>query len=344
MQAKAIIICWLHTILLLCLAIVVLGGATRLTGSGLSITQWQPIHGIIPPLSIAQWQQEFLKYQQIAQYQLLHQNMSLQEFKSLFWWEWSHRLLARIIGFIALMPLLAYGLWGSHMRTIYRSYLGYFILVPVLVGLQGVIGWWMVYSGLAGSPLTSVSQYRLALHMLTACSLITIISYLAGKLINYSEEAPSNIAQIFAGLLAFFILLQIYLGALVAGLHAGLSFNSWPLMAGKLVPDTMLILQPWWRNFFENIVTVQFVHRGCAYIILLLALSNFLYVKHYAVNTTHYRRSIILLLMVVLQIALGITTLLLYVPILWALMHQAFALVLLVFAVMHYCATTAKAT
>lgn len=341
MRSNSVINYWLYTILFLCLSIVIVGGATRLTGSGLSITQWQPIHGAIPPLGTAQWQQEFAKYQQIAQYQLLHQNMSLAEFQHLYWWEWAHRILARLIGFIALLPLIFYIFASSAKKRIYRDYLAYFLTVPILIGLQGLIGWWMVYSGLAGSSLTSVSQYRLAIHMITACSIIALLSYMAGRLIDYSEKAANSAMQIMALMLILLILLQIYFGALVAGLHGGLSFNSWPLMDGQIIPKFMFILQPSWRNYFENIALTQFIHRSCAYLIFLLALSNFLYARAYAANSTHYFRSLILFSMVCLQIIFGITTLLLFVPIFWALLHQIFAMLLLVFSVLHYCATKA---
>ncbi|MDN5248781.1 COX15/CtaA family protein [Bartonella sp. TP] len=341
MRRNYIINYWLYAILFLCLSIVIVGGATRLTGSGLSITQWQPIHGVIPPLNVIEWQQEFTKYQQIAQYQQLHQNMSLAEFQHLYWWEWAHRILARLIGFIAILPLIFYLFASKIKKLAYRNYLAYFLIVPILIGIQGVIGWWMVYSGLAGSSLTSVSQYRLAMHMIAACSIIALLSYMIGKLIDYSEKAATPAMQIMAALLIGLILLQIYFGALVAGLHGGLSFNSWPLMNGQVIPKFMFILQPYWRNYFENIALTQFIHRSCAYLIFLLTFGNFLYARIYATNSTHHIRSLILLSMVSLQIIFGITTLLLHVPIFWALLHQIFALLLLVFSVLHYCATKA---
>lgn len=326
---------WLYIILLLCLAIVLVGGATRMTGSGLSITEWKPIHGVIPPIGDAQWQEEFEKYQQIAQYKLVNQGMTLSEFKGIFWWEWGHRVLARLVGIIALFGLI----WFWATKRIEKSILPQLIAVPVLIAIQGGIGWWMVASGLGGSDLTSVSQYRLAIHLVTACLVVIFVTYVSRGLSDYSEKPANRSIQRFAGWLVFLVLFQIYLGALVAGLHAGKVYNTWPLMDGQIIPDGLLIDNPAWRNLFENRLTVQFIHRGFAYLLLIAALFHALRVEKLAPGTTHARRAMLLLLLIVAQAIFGIVTLLTEVPISWGLIHQGFALIVLCFAVAHWRAT-----
>lgn len=350
-MSEKIIRYWLYIIVFLCLLIVMVGGATRVTGSGLSITEWQPIHGIIPPLSAQSWLEEFAKYKQIAQYKVLNSNISLQDFKFLYLWEWGHRFLARIIGVVAMLPLL----W-SFIKAIFENnteksffkrwvstkYFKYFLLAPLMVGLQGVIGWWMVYSGLAGSKLISVSQYRLAAHMISASLIIMLTTYWSRNFVEYQNcAAPKNIQKI-AAIFSFAVFIQIYLGALVAGLHAGLSYNTWPLIDNAIIPDNLFTMRPWWHNLFENILTVQFVHRCFGYIVFVIALFNVIYSIKLCKNTSHASRAIILFIMVILQIIFGIATLLFYVPIGLALLHQFFALCLMVFAVMHWRATKAN--
>lgn len=343
---------WLYVILILCLAIVMVGGATRLTGSGLSITEWKPIHGVLPPIGNAQWLEEFEKYQQIAQYQEVNQGMTLAGFKNIYWWEWSHRVLARIIGLITVVPFIylliklggAIALRPREARSLlqkWRKYplLPYFIIAPILVGIQGVIGWWMVYSGLAQSQLTSVSQYRLATHLIAACIIIMFVTYLACGLIQYSDKPATRPIQKGAGWIVILVLLQIYFGALVAGLHAGLTYNTWPTMDGQFIPEGLFDLQPAWRNFFENALTVQFVHRMFAYLVLVVVAFYALSVEKRAHGTTHARRATILLIMVIVQVGFGIITLLMRVPIAWGLIHQFFALLVLVFVVAHWRAT-----
>lgn len=326
---------WLYVVLLLCLAIVLVGGATRMTGSGLSITEWKPVHGVIPPIGQAEWQDEFEKYQQIAQYKLVNQGMSLSQFKGIFWWEWGHRLLARLVGVIALFGLL----WFWVTKRIEKNILPQLIAVPVIIGIQGAIGWWMVASGLGGSDLTSVSQYRLAIHLVTACIVVIFVTYVARGLADYTEKPANRSIQRFAGWLVILVLFQIYLGALVAGLHAGKVYNTWPLMDGQLIPDGLLIDEPVWRNLFENSLTVQFIHRCFAYLLLLAALFHAFRVEKLATGTTHARRATWLLILVLIQAVFGIITLLTEVPISWGLIHQGFALLVLCFAVAHWRAT-----
>lgn len=326
---------WLYAVLILCLAIVIVGGATRLTGSGLSITEWKPVHGVIPPIGEAEWQDEFEKYQQIAQYKVVNQGMTLSQFKGIFWWEWAHRLLARLVGVIALFGLI----WFWATKRIEKTFLPQLIAVPVIIAIQGAIGWWMVASGLGASDLTSVSQYRLAIHLVTACIVVIFVTYVSRGLADYSDKPANRSIQKFAGWLVVMVLVQIYLGALVAGLHAGKVYNTWPLMDGQLVPEGLLADQPTWRNFFENRLTVQFVHRCFAYLLLLAALLHALKVEKLASGTTHARRAMLLLLAIVVQAIFGIITLLLEAPISWGLIHQGVALLVLVFAVAHWRAT-----
>lgn len=336
---------WLVTILLLCLAIVMVGGATRITGSGLSITEWQPVHGVVPPLSAAAWQAEFEKYKQIAQYRVVNPDLNLAGFKGIYWWEWSHRFLARIIGLIASIPLLVVVLKAVGYVFCRRKsceaprsnpFLPYFIIVPCLVAVQGVIGWWMVYSGLAHSPLTSVSQYRLATHLIAACLIIGLVTYLVSGLRRFSDCPAPKCVQFTGVLVVFAVFIQIYLGGLVAGLHAGLQYNTWPLMDGKIVPSGLFTLVPIWKNFFENVLTVQFMHRLGGDAVLFFAVVHFLQLySKYGFSAGHSKRALGLLVMVLLQLCFGVVTLLLKVPIFWGLLHQFFALLLFVASIVH---------
>ncbi len=324
---------WLYAVFLVLIAIVMVGGATRMTGSGLSITEWKPIHGVIPPLNHTEWMEEFDKYRQIPQYQQINKGMSLGEFQSIFWWEWAHRILARFVGFLVAIPLAFFWLTGRLTTGLKYRMLG----LLVLGGLQGAIGWWMVASGL--SVLTSVSQYRLAIHLTTACVIITAVFYIARGLATYTERPAEHGVQRFAGWLVFAVLVQIYLGGLVAGLHAGLTYNSWPLMDGAIIPSDLFIQSPWWKNLFENPKTVQFVHRMFAYTVLVLSLLHVFQAFKSAPGTTHARRTVLLLGLVLVQAAIGIATLLMSVPLHLGLTHQFMALIVLAFAVAHWRAT-----
>ncbi|MFT4360107.1 COX15/CtaA family protein [Bartonella bacilliformis] len=326
---------WLYTILLFCFAIVLVGGATRLTGSGLSITEWKPIHGMIPPIGINQWQEEFLKYQQIAQYKVLNRDMTLNAFKVIFWWEWGHRVLGRFVCLVALLGLVFLGITKRIEKNIFLQLL----VVPILIAMQGIIGWWMVASGLGQSNLTSVSQYRLAIHLIAACLVIIFVTYLSRGLEEYSEKPANQGVQHFAGWLVFLILVEIYFGALVAGLHAGKVYNTWPLMDGQIVPDGLLNHDPVWLNFFENPLTVQFIHRCFAYFLFITAIIHALYVQKNVPHSAHAHRAIFLCIMIVIQAFLGIITLLHEVPISLGLIHQGGALIVLCFSVMHWRAT-----
>ncbi|WP_455478885.1 COX15/CtaA family protein [Bartonella sp. B10] len=326
---------WLYSILLLCLIIVLVGGATRLTGSGLSITEWKPIYGMIPPISEHQWQEEFSKYQQIAQYKLLNRDMTLSAFKVIFWWEWGHRVLGRLVGIIALLGLI----WFWAIKRIEKNILLQLTIVPILIAIQGFIGWWMVASGIGQSNLTSVSHYRLAFHLITACFVIIFVAYLSLGFTEYSEKPANKITQHFAGCLVLLMLIEIYFGALVAGLHAGKVYNTWPLMDGEIIPDGLLRRSPTWINLFENPLTVQFIHRFFAYFLFILTVFHAFYVQKNMPHSTHARRAFLICAMIISQALLGIFTLLNEVPISLGLIHQSFALAILCFSVAHWRAT-----
>ncbi len=327
---RAAIRFWLYAIAGLILALVVVGGATRLTESGLSITEWKPIHGIVPPLSEAEWIEEFQLYQRIPQYQELNRGMSLGEFKTIFWWEWAHRFLARAVGFAFAVPLAFFWISGRVEGWLKPRLVG----LLALGGVQGGIGWWMVASGL--SVRTDVSQYRLAIHLTTACVIFAATLWIARGLVTREREAPpTRHSIIVGGLIVFLSLLQIYFGGLVAGLNAGLAFNTWPLMDGSLVPGNLLVMTPAWRNFFENVMTVQFVHRCGAYLLFTVVVVHAIAAWRIAAGTRHATGALLLAGLVTVQAMLGITTLLLHVPISWALLHQAGALVVLAGAVIH---------
>ncbi len=306
----------------------IVGGATRLTESGLSITEWKPVTGVLPPLSGAEWQAEFEKYQQIPQYREIHSDMDLAAFKTIYWWEWSHRVLARSAGFVFLIPFLFF-LWRGWIER--RLLLRLWTIFGAGAAL-GVVGWWMVSSGLSGRSF--VSQYRLAFHLTLACAIYAAILWTAQLLRPHrADDAPPRI-RAGAAALMLLVLMQIYLGALVAGLHAGLIYNTWPLIDGAFIPDAARLFfdTPAWRNVFENTLTVQFDHRMLAYLIWFLAV---LHAFDAMRARTGVGSSLTLAVVVTLQAALGITTLIHQVPLDLALSHQALAVMTLTVAVIH---------
>ncbi len=328
---RTVVRAWLYIVLITLFALVIVGGATRLTDSGLSITEWKPIHGVIPPLSSADWAEEFEKYKQIPEYEQINQGMSLDEFKVIFWWEWGHRLLARGVGFVFAIPLAFFWLTGRLESQLKPKLLG----ILALGGLQGAIGWWMVASGLVDR--VDVSQYRLATHLTLACVIFAATMVVARGLAPHSEGRAESSTQRFAGFIVLAVLIQIYLGGLVAGLDAGLSFNTWPLMDGRWWPGDLLAIEPAWRNFFENLKTVQFIHRLGAYAVLLFVLWHFVTtMKGEGASSTHARRAILLALLTIAQAVIGIATLVMQVPLNWALAHQGMALIVLGFACAHW--------
>jgi heme a synthase len=330
---------WLYAVAALVFAMVLVGGATRLTESGLSITEWRPVMGTLPPLGENEWQAEFEKYQAIPQYRELNRGMSLEEFKTIYWWEWAHRLLGRLVGVAFLLPFLSF-LWRGWVTPSLQPRLWF---IFALGALQGAVGWWMVASGLADR--VEVSQYRLATHLILACAIYAALIWTAQRLEQRPVLlVPGRVRATAAGLLVL-VLAQIYLGALVAGLRAGYIYNTWPLIDGALLPDAarLFVDAPLWRNFFENTLTVQFDHRMLGYAIFLGALLHALDVAGAAKKGPVLTGALALLVAVTLQAGLGIWTLLGRVPLSIALAHQAMAMVVLTVATMHAAAVSARA-
>jgi cytochrome c oxidase assembly protein subunit 15 len=320
---------WLLAVAAMIFLTLVVGGATRLTESGLSIVEWKPVTGVLPPLSQTGWQAEFTKYQAIPQYRERNAGMNLDEFKTIYWWEWSHRLLARSTGAVFLLPFLFF-LWRGWIPPRLKGPLwGIFAGGAAL----GAVGWWMVSSGLAGSARVSVSQYRLAFHLTLACAIYAAVLWTAQGLTRPGEGTPKRL-RITSLAIVLLVLLQIYLGALVAGLDAGLVFNTWPLIDGALVPsaDRLWFVQPAWRNLFENALTVQFDHRMVAYTVWLVAM---LHLADAWRAGRALRGALLLAIMVTLQAALGIVTLLHAAPLPLAMAHQLLAIVVFTVAIVH---------
>ena len=304
---------WLLSLCGLIFVMVVVGGITRLTESGLSITEWKPITGAIPPLTEAQWLREFELYKRIPEYQQINRGMSLAEFKNIFFWEWAHRQLGRVIGLAALLPLL----WFAVKRAIPRGYGWKLSSIFLLVCVQGAIGWWMVASGL--TERTDVSHLRLAVHLLTAFFIFGFTLWVALDL-RSPEARPRRVPTL--AIWAFAILaLQLLFGAYVAGLDAGYAFNSWPLMGDELYPAAAPWLEPALRNFVDNPITVQFIHRWLAFGVLAIAILLAVRVK----RAGGRRQSLALHITVGLQILLGISTLLSGMNLHVAVAHQGMA-------------------
>jgi cytochrome c oxidase assembly protein subunit 15 len=311
---------WLYCIAALVLLMVALGGITRLTDSGLSITEWKPISGMLPPLSQADWEAEFEAYKRIPEYQLQNFGMTLGQFEFIFWWEWAHRFLGRVIGFAFAIPFVIFLIQKRFSWNLAAPLAGLF----VLGGLQGALGWWMVSSGL--TERVDVSQYRLAAHLTAASLLFIALIWVARRLVP--RTTTPEVSRWPAGILLLLIIIQIAAGAFVAGLDAGLAHNTWPLMDGRIIPRGIDTLEPLWRNAFENNTTVQFIHRGIAYLIVIyVAVLVWLRARAGGFGGVHgwLPRIAVLLL---LQVGLGIATLLASVPISLALGHQALAFML----------------
>ena len=302
----------------LVLCMVVVGGATRLTESGLSITEWAPVSGTIPPLTDADWAREFQAYKQIPQ-GVQNSWMGIEDFKSIFWWEWGHRFLGRFLGLAFAVPFVVFLFQRRFSLNLAAPLAGLF----VLGGLQGAIGWWMVSSGL--NQLTSVSQYRLATHLFAASLLFLALIWVARRL---EPARPASSPGWPVWLLLVLLEVQIVAGAFVAGLDAGMGYNTWPLMDGALIPRGLDVIDPFWKNLFENALTVQFNHRMLAY--GLVAFVGWLLWRQWrrggfgGVHGWMPRIGIL----VALQVVLGILTLVNSVPISLALGHQALAFML----------------
>jgi len=321
---------WLYIMAGLVALMVIVGGATRLTDSGLSITEWKPILGAIPPLSEADWQSALSKYRQIPEYQQINKGMSLAEFKVIYWWEWSHRFLGRFVGIAFLIPFLFFWMTGRITRRLVPRLVALF----VLGGLQGLLGWYMVMSGLVDR--VDVSQYRLAAHLGLAVLIFGAILWVAfGLREDDDKRRPPDVLALSAAGLVGLIFLQIVLGAFVAGTDAGLVHNTWPLMDGQLIPDGLAILSPWYLNLFENVLTVQFNHRIGAYVLLAWIFGHAIWTVQRTGEGALAVGAGLLAVIALAQVCLGIWTLLAHVPIDIALLHQGVAILLFGFAVRH---------
>ena len=324
---------WLWIVAGLVLAMIGVGGATRLTDSGLSITEWKPILGALPPLSEADWQAAFAKYQTSSEYHLVNKDMTLEGFKPIFWWEWSHRFLGRFIGLAFAVPLAVFWAKGALRPGMGRK----MVAVLALGGLQGAIGWFMVMSGLVDR--VDVSQYRLALHLSVAFLLLGLLIWLAlehGGLARALRTASVSRSQwLGAAIIVGLVFLQVALGAFVAGLKAGLHYNTWPLMNGMLIPDELFSMSPAIVNVFENPTTVQFNHRLVAYVVLAAALWQAVSLWRWANNRIVRRSGALLAVAVIGQAALGILTLLWAVPLELGIAHQVGGALVLAVAVRH---------
>lgn len=319
-NAKPWVVFWLKLIAAMIFVMVIVGGATRLTDSGLSITEWQPILGAIPPWSDVDWQIAFAKYQQSSQYKLQNVGMTMPSFQFIYWWEWSHRFLGRAIGVVFFVPFLIFALTRRLERRIWPRLL----LLFVVGGLQGALGWYMVASGLVDR--VDVSQYRLAAHLTLAIALYAAVLWVILS-VNERHHPPRRFDEWLALLILFLVFLQIAAGGFVAGLDAGKGYNTWPLMDGQWIPQGLSTVTPAWRNIFENALTVQFDHRMLAYTILALAVWHAL--------RTFTLASMLLAYAIFAQACLGVLTLLMHVPIGVALVHQAGALIVVLAAVLN---------
>jgi cytochrome c oxidase assembly protein subunit 15 len=312
---------WLFAVAALVLLMIVVGGITRLTESGLSITRWEPVSGAVPPLSEAAWQAEFDLYRESPQYQKINAGMSLAEFKTIYFWEYVHRLLGRLIGLAFALPLL----WFAMKRAIPAGYGWKLVALLALGGTQGAIGWWMVASGLVDRP--EVSHIRLAVHLLTAFLIFGSLVWVAMDLRRLAADGHSRPARM--PTLAIWTLsllaLQFLFGAYVAGLEAGYAYSSWPKMGGEWFPEGTPMLEPFLRNFVDNPIVVQFIHRWLAFVFAgaALLLARAAWVRGFTIEAVAIAAA------VAIQILLGILTLLTGVDILVATAHQGMAAIVL---------------
>lgn len=305
---------WLLFMAFTVFVMIVVGGATRLTESGLSMVNWNPVTGTLPPLNETEWQKEFSDYKQSPEYLLKNAGMSLEDFKSIFYWEWGHRLLGRLIGLFFFVPLVYFWArgqipYGYKARLVFLFFLG---------GAQGLLGWYMVMSGLVDEP--AVSHYRLTAHLGLALFIFGSILWTALSLLNPKPAAHASAMKVLTHIFMMTLVLQLLMGALVAGLKAGHIFNTWPMMGETFVPEGLTMMQPIWLNFFDNAITVQFDHRIGAYILAILSL--FLLALSRLQSTSVKKAANAVIFVVFAQIAFGIIMLLQSVPVLLGTVHQ----------------------
>jgi len=324
---------WLKILFTLVVVMILVGGLTRLTDSGLSITEWRPITGALPPLSSENWLLEFEKYKQIPEYELQNKGMSLSEFKFIYWWEWGHRQLGRVIGLVWLIGFITF----FALRKIPNGWTGSLLFVGILGGLQGAVGWWMVSSGLTGTML-DVASYRLATHLGLAFVILGYLTWfilLLGRSEKILLQSRRNMDPKFVSLstgLLHLTFLQILVGALVAGIDAGRNYVDWPLMAGGFLPPDPFELSPWWRNFFEDDGLVQFMHRMIGYTLFLFCLFAWRRSRSSGNSTLKFSFNVILAI-AFFQMVLGIATVMYAAPWEIAIFHQFGAILLWIFVI-----------
>jgi cytochrome c oxidase assembly protein subunit 15 len=324
--ARGAIRAWLFGLFALVIVMIIIGGLTRLTDSGLSITEWNLVFGTLPPMDAAAWASEFAKYQDSPEYRLQNAGMSLEAFKSIYWWEWGHRLLGRIIGAVWIIGFLGF----LAARKIPTGWVRPLFILGCLIGIQGIVGWWMVHSGLQGERV-DVASYRLATHLGLAFGILGLIYWLIQRLNHTEAEILSarrlREAKLFSmstGLMHF-AMLQILLGALVAGIDAGRSFVDWPLMGGQIFPPDAFAISPVWKNFFENAGLVQFTHRLAGYLLVIFGFVMFLKARKSASKLVRNGVSMAFA-MLLFQMFLGIYTVLNAAPLHIAIAHQVGAI------------------
>jgi len=322
---------WLFIVAFTIFLMMILGAVTRLTHSGLSMVDWKPLMGILPPLSDADWAQTFQRYQEFPEYQKINHQMNLEGFKSIYYFEYFHRILGRLIGMMFLLPFIYFWFKGA----IRKSHLPQMMLMFILGGLQGVLGWYMVKSGLVNDP--HVSQYRLTAHLIAAVIIYSYILWFAFGLIKDKSLAAINpySSRLFKYAIGMIVLvvLMITSGGFVAGTKAGLAYNTFPLMDGKLIPDGLNQLQPFWLNWLENTTSIQFNHRILAYILIILIPLFSMAVRKQGQTKNSQKASTAFVVMLAIQVTLGITTLLYFVPVTIAASHQAGAIILLTISI-----------
>ena len=326
--ARGAIRIWLMVLFALVVVMIAVGGLTRLTDSGLSITEWKPLTGALPPMTAADWQAEFDLYRAIPEYQLQNAGMSLAEFKVIYWWEWGHRQLGRFIGLVWALPFLFF----FATKRIPTGWTGRLLLLGGLGGLQGAIGWWMVSSGLREGML-DVASYRLATHLGLAFAILGLIAWYVfslgrseADLMQARRGREGKLFSMSTGLMHF-TFLQILIGALVAGIDAGRAYPDWPLMAGGFFPPEPFELQPVWRNFFEDDGLVQFMHRMAGYLLFIFGIVVWLRGRKSANAGTRFAFNAVFAMLIV-QMVIGIVTVMYSAPWQIAIVHQFGAVVL----------------
>ena len=336
--ARAAIRVWLIVLFVLVVAMIALGGATRLTGSGLSITEWKPVTGAIPPMDAAAWQAEFDKYKLIPQFRLENPDMDLAGFKQIYWWEWSHRLLGRLVGLIWAAGFLFF--WVT--KRIPAGWTPRLLALGALGGAQGAIGWWMVHSGLGGE-MVRVASYRLAIHLGLAFAILGLIAWYAlslgrseAELMRARRAGEGKLFSMTTGLMHL-TFVQILIGALVAGIDAGRMYTGWPSMGGEWIPAAIWDPALGWRNFFENPALVQFTHRMVGYLLTIFAVVVWLRARRSPHPVTRGAYTV-MLVAVAVQVGLGIVNVIHASPLHAALTHQlgAVALFMLIIRARHH--------